>query len=401
MSTAKKGEIFKGFDPKKLPSPAFVVDRAAIQYNLDILAAIMEDAGAKIILALKGFSMFHLAPQISAVLAGCAASSLHEARLGREEFGGEVHVYAPAFKGEEMRELLGIADHIVFNSFSQWEYHRKAVLAGAGRGGRSPRFGIRVNPEHSEGAVPLYDPCAPYSRMGVPAGEFREDLLEGISGLHFHTLCEQGAEPLERTLGVVLEKFGSFLKNMDWINLGGGHHITQDNYNRQLLVDCIKMIQDRYGLEVYLEPGEAVAIHSGILIATVLDTIYNGMDIAILDTSATCHMPDVLEMPYRPEIWGADNNDDDGDSDGADSGRLYRLGGQTCLAGDVIGDYRFHSPLKRGQRIIFDDMSHYTMVKTSTFNGIPLPAICTYDSRSGEYEVVRTFDYSDFRNRLS
>ena len=390
VTLSQKRGAFRGFDPEKLPSPAFVVDKAAIQFNLDILGELIESSGAKIILALKGFSMFHLAAQISSVLGGTTASSLHEARLGREEFGGQVHVYAPAFKQEEMTELLGIADHIVFNSFSQWEYHRKAALKASDRG---VRFGIRINPEHSEGAVPIYDPCAPCSRMGVCRSEFREDLLEGISGLHFHTLCEQGAEPLERTLRVVLEKFGVFLADMDWINLGGGHHITANNYNKELLIDCVKMLQDRYGLEVYLEPGEAVAIHSGVLVTRVLDIIHNGMDIAILDTSATCHMPDVLEMPYRPEVW-----------DAAEPGRnphLYRLGGQTCLAGDLIGDYSFNRPLSRDQHIIFDDMSHYTMVKTTTFNGMPLPAICTYDSRNGQYEVVKEFGYEDFRGRLS
>ena len=387
---------FKNFDPHRVPSPAFVVDRAAIQHNLDILGEVMECSGARIILALKGFSMFHLSSQISAVLKGTTASSLHEARLGREEFTGEVHVYAPAFKPEEMSSLLHIADHIVFNSFSQWEYHRESALkAKIDRDGSAEplHFGIRVNPEHREGAVDLYDPCAPHSRMGVTRTEFREELLDGISGLHFHTLCEQGAEPLERTLRVVLDKFGSFITEMDWINLGGGHHITREDYNLPLLIDCVKMLQDRYGLTVYLEPGEAVAIHSGVLVSTVLDIVRNDMDIAILDTSATCHMPDVLEMPYRPEIWGA--------AEPGQKPNLYRLGGQTCLAGDVIGDYSFDSALKREQRLVFDDMSHYTMVKTTTFNGIALPSICTYDSRTGGYEIVKEFGYEDFRNRLS
>ena len=391
MTLTQKQGAFRNFDPERVPSPSFVVDKAAIQHNLDILADVMERSSANIILALKGFSMFHLAPQISAVLKGTAASSLHEARLGREEFGGEVHVYAPAFKKKEFGELLKIANHIVFNSFSQWEYHREAALASDRS--ESLRFGMRINPEHSEGTVSLYDPCAAYSRMGVPLAHFREDLLDGISGLHFHTLCEQGAEPLARTLKVVLEKFGPFLKDMEWINIGGGHHITKPGYNRELLIDCIKMLQDRYSLAVYVEPGEAIAIHSGLLVCTVLDVLQNGMDIAILDSSATCHIPDVLEMPYRPEIWGAAK---------AERGpHLYRLGGQTCLAGDVIGDYSFNSPLRPGQRLVFDDMSHYTMVKTTTFNGIALPAICTYDSRNGQYEIVKEFGYENFRSRLS
>ncbi|MGI9256409.1 MAG: carboxynorspermidine decarboxylase [Salinispira sp.] len=399
----KRPAFFRGFDPSKVPSPAFVIDKAAIQYNLDVLGEIMELSGANIILALKGFSMFHLAPQISSILKGTAASSVYEARLGREEFGKEVHVYAPAFKEEEFTELLKIADHIVFNSFSQWKHYREqALTAQAQREGI--HFGLRINPEHSEGTIPLYDPCAAHSRFGVTEKEFREEEdepagleglagLAGISGLHFHTLCEQGAEPLERTLKVVIKKFGHVLKNMSWINFGGGHHITGDDYNRRLLIDCIKMMRNEYNLTVYIEPGEAIAIHTGILLTTVLDTLHNGMDVAILDASATCHMPDTLEMPYRAEIWGA-----------ADPGTLpclYRLGSQTCLAGDVMGDYSFSSALKRGQRLIFNDMAHYTMVKTTTFNGIPLPAICTFDSRNGAYEVVKTFNYNDFRNRLS
>jgi carboxynorspermidine decarboxylase len=250
-----------------------------------------------------------------------------------------------------------------------------------------------VNPRHSEGAVEIYDPCAPYSRMGVPEDRFRPDMLEGISGLHFHTLCEQGSEPLERTLKAVKRQFGAYLKDMEWINLGGGHHITKDDYNRTLLIDLVTALREEYGLRVYLEPGEAIAIHTGVLVTSVLDLPVNGMDLAILDTSATCHMPDVLEMPYRPEIWGAGSV--------GEHPHLYRLGGQTCLAGDVVGDYSFPQPLKVGQRLVFDDMSHYTMVKTTTFNGINLPSICTYDSRDGSYEVIRRFGYEDFRGRLS
>lgn len=385
-------EPFSGFDPHRVPSPAYVVDKAAIRHNLGILDKVMTESGAKILLALKGFSMFSLAPEISRVLKGTTASSVHEARLGREEFGSEVHVYAPAFKDEEMQLLLETADHIIFNSFSEWQHHRAACMKA--RESRSQlKFGIRINPEHSEGSVELYDPCAPYSRMGVVHSEFRRDLMEGLSGLHFHSLCEQGAEPLERTLKVVSARYGDILKNLKWINLGGGHHISKKNYNRPLLVRIIRELAETYGLEVYLEPGEAIAIHSGILVSTVLDTPVNSMNLAILDTSVTCHMPDVLEMPYRPEILGA----------GAPGSfpHLYRLGGQTCLAGDVIGDYSFPAPLERGQRLMFDDMAHYTMVKTTTFNGIPLPAICTYDSDNGRYELIREFGYHDFRSRLS
>ncbi|AHC15723.1 carboxynorspermidine decarboxylase [Salinispira pacifica] len=385
-------EPFRGFDPERVPSPAYVVDRAAIRHNLGILDSVMTESGAKILLALKGFSMFSLAPEISRVLKGTTASSVHEARLGREEFGGEVHVYAPAFKDEEMRVLLETADHIVFNSFSEWEHHRESCLKAAeNRPGLE--FGIRINPQHSEGSVELYDPCAPYSRMGVVKSEFRRDLLQGISGLHFHSLCEQGSEPLERTLEAVTANYGDVLKTLKWINLGGGHHISKEDYNRPLLIRLIRELKETYDLEVYLEPGEAIAIHSGVLVTTVLDTPVNAMNLAILDTSATCHMPDVLEMPYRPDILGAGLP--------GMQPHLYRLGGQTCLAGDVIGDYSFPRPLSRGQRLIFDDMAHYTMVKNTTFNGIPLPSICTYDSDSGEYEVIREFGYGDFRSRLS
>jgi carboxynorspermidine decarboxylase len=393
LTETRRRGAFRGFEPARVPSPSFVVDRAAIQHNLDILAEVMNASGASIILALKGFSMFALADQISAVLKGTTASSVHEARLGQEEFGGEVHVYAPAFTEDEMAQLLAFANHIVFNSFSQWQLHRSAALRAAAARPGQLRFGIRVNPQHSEGATAIYDPCAPYSRMGVVKEEFRPDLLEGISGLHFHTLCEQGAEPLERTLKAVLEQFGPYLRNMEWINLGGGHHITKDDYNRQLLIDLIIGLREEYGLKVYLEPGEAIAIHTGVLVSTVLDLPKNGMNLAILDTSATCHMPDVLEMPYRPEIWGAGNP--------GEHEYLYRLGGQTCLAGDVIGDFSFPEAIRTGQRLVFDDMSHYTMVKTTTFNGIPLPSICTYDSRDGSYEVIREFGYEDFKGRLS
>lgn len=396
MTQTRKQGAFRGFDPAKVSSPAFVVDKSAIQTNLDILKDVMDRSGADIILALKGFSMFHLGKQISSVLKGTTASSVHEARLGYEEFGGQVHAYAPAYKNEEMDELLQIADHIVFNSFSQWDVHREKALAAADKAqqsGKSIEFAIRINPEYSEAEVPLYDPAAPFSRMGVTKAEFKEDQLEGISGLHFHSLCEQGADVLANTLERIEKSFGHLLKQMKWLNLGGGHHITKEDYDRERLIQLIRYLSDTYDLKVYLEPGEAIAIHTGVLVSTVLDCIHNGMDIAILDTSATCHMPDVLEMPYRAEIWEAGEPEE--------KPYLYRLGGQTCLAGDVIGDYSFDQPLQPGDRLIFDDMSHYTMVKTTTFNGINLPSIYTYDSRDGSYELVKTFGYEDFKSRLS
>ncbi len=383
---------FEHFDARRVPSPCFVVDRAAVEDNLRVLHRVQRESGAKVLAALKAFSCWSLAPMYQGFLSGTCASGLHEALLGREEYGGEVHTYSPAFRPEDFTRLLEISDHIVFNSFSQWQRFREQALA-AQKERSSLQFGLRVNPEHSEGEVPLYDPCAPCSRMGVPLSRFQPELLEGISGLHFHTLCEQDLPPLQRTLTAFEAKFGPWLEQMEWVNFGGGHHITRPDYQVDELIALLRDFAGRHGVQVYLEPGEAVAIGTGVLISEVLDLPWNGMNQAILDTSATCHMPDTLEMPYRADILGAGLPEQ--------YPHLYRLGGMTCLAGDIIGDYSFPEPLQVGQRLVFADMAHYTMVKTTTFNGIGLPAIAIWDSRSDELQVVRQFGYQDFKTRLS
>lgn len=383
---------FARFDPTRVPSPCFVIDKAAVEHNLKILHRVQVESGAKVLAALKAFSCWHLAPMFGQYVSGTCASGLHEARLGREEFGGEVHCYSAGYKEDDLKEILTIADHVVFNSFSQWQRFKSLAMA-AQQQRPQLQFGIRINPEHSEGEVAIYDPCAPCSRMGVPISEFEPDLLDGISGLHFHTLCQQDVPPLRRTLAAVEEKFGPYLAQMAWINFGGGHHISRDDYQVDELIALIKDFSSRYQVQVYLEPGEAVAIHTGVLVTEVLDIARNDMQQAILDTSATCHMPDVLEMPYRAEILAAGKP--------GELPHTYRLGGMTCLSGDVIGDYSFAEPLQVGQRLVFDDMAHYTMVKTTTFNGINLPSIAVWDSVTDELEVIRAFGYEDFKTRLS
>lgn len=371
------------------PSPAYVVDLGRLRHNLAILDNVQQRSGAKILLALKAFSMWSVFPIIRKTLHGVCASSPWEARLGREEFGREVHSFAAAFKESDVVELLSISNHLVFNSFNQLERFRPLWEKEAGR----VSIGLRVNPEHSEGHTEIYDPCAANSRLGIPRKEFDGRSLSGVEGLHFHTLCEQLFEPLERTARAFEEKFGEFLPQMKWINFGGGHHISREGYDIDGLVELVKYFKEKYDLEVYLEPGEAIAIGTGILVGEVLDVVKNGMDIAILDVSATCHMPDILEMPYRPGI-----------KDGFDPGEkphTYRLGGASCLAGDVIGDWSFEKPLHPGDRLAFEDMSHYTMVKTTTFNGIQHPHICTFEPETGELKVVRSFGYEDFKQRLS
>lgn len=339
-------------------------------------------------MALKGFAMFSLFPLIRKYLQGTTASSLDEARLGFEEFGREVHVCAPAYRSDEFKELLGYSDHIVFNSFSQWNRFKPIIQAGK----KPIQCGLRVNPEHSEVAVSIYDPCGPGSRLGITRENFKPQDLSGISGLHFHTLCELNADALQRTLPVFENKFGEFLTDMRWVNFGGGHHITRKDYDVELLCRLINDFKTRYPLQVYLEPGEAIALNAGVLVASVLDIIHNQIDIAILDTSAAAHMPDVLEMPYRPEIAGAGKP--------GDHPHIYRLGGLTCLAGDIIGDYAFPEPLKVGSKLIFQDMAHYTMVKNNTFNGVRLPSIAVADN-AGNIRIVRKFGYEDYRDRLS
>ncbi|WP_215906730.1 carboxynorspermidine decarboxylase [Geomonas propionica] len=371
------------------PSPAFVVDLGRLRHNLAILDEVQKRSGAKILLALKAFSMWSVFPVIAQTLHGICASSPWEARLGCEEFGKEVHSFSAAFKESDVAELLTTSNHLVFNSFNQLERFRPMWEQYAGR----VSVGLRVNPGHSEGHTPIYDPAAPKSRLGILRSEFEGKSLAGVEGLHFHTLCEQLFDPLERTSKVFEENFGEFLPQMKWLNLGGGHHITREGYDIDALVELVRYYREKYDLEVYLEPGEAIAIGTGILVSEVLDVVHNEADIAILDVSATCHMPDILEMPYRPDIEG-------GFLPG-EKAHDYRLGGPSCLAGDVIGDWSFDHELVPGEKLAFLDMSHYTMVKTTTFNGIQLPHICTYEPETGALRVVRSFGYEDFKNRLS
>lgn len=382
---------FLKFDPQRVPSPCFVIDEVVLENNLRLLGQVQRDGGARVLLALKAFSMFAVAAQVMRHLHGVAASGLWEARLGREEFGGEVHVYSPAFTADDLGPILSLADHMVFNSPGQWLRHKdQAIAAQSGR--PSLRFGLRVNPQHSEGTQPLYDPCAPCSRLGATRSSLDGFDPSGISGLHFHTLCEQGLAPLERTVAAVEERFGDLFGGLGWINFGGGHLITAPDYDVAGLIALVSEFRARTGLEVYLEPGEAVALNAGVLVTEIIDLVYNEMPLAIVDASATCHMPDVIETPYRPEILGA-RTEADGD--------LYRIGGPTCLAGDIIGDYGFDRPLEIGQRLMIEDQAYYTMVKTSTFNGMRLPAIALWNSDTDALEVVRRFDYSAFRARLS
>ena len=381
-------------DKTQLKTPCYVVQERKIRDNLEILKEICDETGCRILLAQKAFSMYSLYPLIGKYLNGATASGLFEARLGYEEMGKENHIFSPAYREDEMDEILRYCDHIIFNSPSQFKRYRDRVKAA----GRS--MGLRINPECStqEGHA-IYDPCAPFSRLGTTAGKFREEMTEedisGLDGLHFHTLCEQDADALAVTLKAVEEKFGEYLYGMKWLNFGGGHHITRPDYDRELLKRCIRHVQETYGVDVYLEPGEAVALNAGILLTEVLEIVDNGMQIAVLDASAACHMPDVLEMPYRPPLRDA------GDPSAPDGDRpyIYRLAGPTCLAGDVIGDYTFSAPLKRGERLEFQDMAIYTMVKNNTFNGMKLPDI-VLEKEDGTYVTVRTFGYEDFRSRL-
>ena len=370
-----------------ISTPYFLVDETRLVQNLEILRQVADQAGCKILLAQKAFSMFSCYPLLRRYLAGSTASGLYEARLGREHFGGETHVFSPAYKPEEFEELLSYADHFVFNSPRQLQKFGPAAKA-AGKA-----VGLRVNPECStqEGHA-IYDPCAPGSRLGTTLANFDESLLPLLDGLHFHTLCEQNSDDLETTVAAFEEKFGRYLHGLKWINLGGGHHITRKDYDRERLVRIVKHLKETYQVEIYLEPGEAVVLNAGFLVTSVLETLHNGMDIAILDTSAACHMPDVLEMPYRPPLQNS--------GESGEKAYTYRLGGPTCLAGDVIGDYSFDAPLNEGDRLVFEDMALYTMVKTNTFNGMPLPAIVWRDA-NGQEKLVKAFGYEDFKNRLS
>ncbi|MBA9088542.1 carboxynorspermidine decarboxylase [Fontibacillus solani] len=376
-------------DFNALPSPCFVVDEALLTRNLEILDSVQKRTGCNILLALKGFSMHSTFPLVGKYLKGITSSSLNEARLGYEKMGKEVHAYAPAYVDSEFDEYLKYCDHIVFNSFSQWNKYKDRVKSVQGK---TIECGIRINPEYSEGRTPIYDPCYNHSRLGVTLANFKPEELEGIDGIHFHTLCQQNSDALERTIQVIEEKFGEHLHKMKWINFGGGHHITREDYDIETLVRVINRIKDTYNVQVYLEPGEAVALNTGFLVASVLDILDNDMNIGILDTSAACHMPDVLEMPYRPEIIGAGMPNE--------KAYTYRFGGLTCLAGDVIGDYSFDEPLKPGDRLVFTDMAIYSMVKTNTFNGVNLPSIASYNEQEG-IKIIRQFGYEDFSSRLS
>jgi len=376
------------FDLNTLPSPCFVVDEGLLIKNLEKLKSVVDRTGCKILLAQKGFSMFSVYPLIGNYLNGVTSSSVHEARLGYEEMGKEVHTYAPAFSETEFDEILSYSDHIVFNSFQQYNKFKDQIKSHP----KQIECGLRINPEYSEIEVDMYNPCFSHSRFGVTQANFEPDQLDGIDGLHFHTMCEQNSDTLERTIQVVDEKFGEFIKKMKWINFGGGHHITRPDYDIETLIRSILFMKDKYDVEVYLEPGEAIALNTGYLVATVLDTIYNEMPIAILDTSAACHMPDVLEMPYRPEIIGAGMPNE--------KAYTYRFGGPTCLAGDVIGDYSFDQPLNPGDKLVFCDMAHYSMVKNNTFNGVNLPAIVLNTVNDG-VKVIKQFGYEDFKGRLS
>lgn len=371
-----------------MPTPCYFVDESLLIRNLELLNSVRGLSGCKILLAQKGFSMYSLYPLISQYLDGTTASSLFEAKLGREHMPGEVHIYAPAYAEKDMDEIFTLCDHIVFNSPAQLEHFYPRRMNSK----RKPECGIRINPEYSEIETEIYNPCAAYSRLGCSLADLEQADFTKIDGLHFHTLCEQNADTLARTLKVVEDRFGNFLHKIKWMNMGGGHHITRADYDIELLVNCVRRVRDKYAIEVYLEPGEAVVLNTGFLYASVLDVVHNAMDIAILDTSAACHMPDVLEMPYRPQIIDAELP--------GHHPYTYRLAGPTCLAGDIIGDYSFPLPLNRGDKLFFCDMAHYTMVKNNMFNGINLPSIAVLNT-AGELRIIRQFGYDDYVSRLS
>lgn len=373
----------------EIETPAYIVDERLLEKNLQTLKSVMDQTGCKILLAQKGFSMFAEYPLIGEYLCGTTASSLYEARLGKEEMQGkETHIFSPAYHEKEFPEIVELCDHIVFNSVEQWMKYKDQV-----KGKKS--CGIRMNPEYAEVEHEIYNPCCKGSRLGTTLDEFEAalqkypDALDGLDGLHFHVMCEQNSDTLDRVLDHVEAKFGKYMSQMKWINFGGGHHITRADYDIPLLIKCINRIKDKYNVSVYLEPGEAVALNTGYLVATVMDIKGTA---AIIDASAACHMPDVLEMPYRPEVIGAGMPEE--------KAYTYRLGGNTCLAGDIVGDYSFDQPLKPGDKLVFCDMAHYSMVKNNTFNGIALPSILSYNEKDG-IKLIRKFGYEDFKGRLS
>lgn len=373
---------------EKIPSPCFVLNEKRLIENLELLGHVQAVSGAKIILALKGFAMFRAFPLVKKYLPGVTASALNEALLGKHEFGGEIHAYSPAYHPAEIDELLSVCNHISFNSLAEYERHKKSVELS----GRNIECGLRINPGYSEVKTDLYNPCIRGSRLGVTEEMLGDTLPEGITGLHFHSLCENHAETLEKTLESVEEKFGHLLHQAKWLNMGGGHWITGKGYNVELLISLIKRIREKYKVEVILEPGSAVGWQTGYLVATVLDVVENeGTVSAMLDTSFSAHMPDTIEMPYKPKVWQATEEK---------TAFKYNLGGSTCLAGDFQSDYYFNEPLKPGDKLIFDDMMHYTMVKTTTFNGINLPSIGIW-KENGDFELVRSYGYEEYKSRLS
>jgi carboxynorspermidine decarboxylase len=386
-----------------IPTPSFIVDCSAIERNMRVLAEVKQRTGCKIVLALKAFSTFRLFPVMRKTLDGCCASSVDEARLGREEFGGEVHAFAAAFSESEMRELVKHIDHITLNSFAQLDMFRRIEKP------RDITIGLRINPEHSEGHTEIYDPCARKSRLGIRRASFAGQSLEGVTGFHCHNLCEQNAEPFARTVEAMEAKFGDLLPQLSWMNFGGGHHITREDYNVDLLCETLQTFRARHPniTTIYLEPGEACALNAGTLVATVLDVVENELPIAVLDASCACHTPDVMEMPYRPRLfrdeqWNGEANPSASADCGGEVGEksfTVRLAGASCLAGDVFGDWSFDTPVKTGDRIIFEDMAHYTMVKTNTFNGIRLPNIAMRET-TGLIRIVKAFGYEDFKSRL-
>jgi carboxynorspermidine decarboxylase len=389
---------FAQFDLSRVDSPSFVVDAAKLRANLRVLADIGERSGAKMLAALKAFSMWSTAPIVGEFLDGVCTSGLWEARLAGEFYDGEITTYSPAYKPDELPEILRLSDHVIFNSPQQIE-RCSAIIAAARDAGETFEIGLRINPLHPEGEVPRYDPCAPHSRLGFPIDQLTDEHIGLIDGIHMHTLCEQDFAPLERTWDKAFDLLEPWFGQFGWINLGGGHHITRADYQREELVRFLADVAEDTGAQVYLEPGEAVALDAGILVGTILDVGWNGMPVAVTDVSATCHMPDVIEAPYRPALLGevplVGELVDEG------QGGAVRMGGPSCLAGDVIGDYRLPFAAEAGARFAFLDQAHYSMVKTTTFNGVPLPSIWLWDSETDQLECVRSFGYEDFRDRLS
>ncbi|MGL4608933.1 MAG: carboxynorspermidine decarboxylase [Trueperaceae bacterium] len=375
-------------DFSQIPSPCFLLDEARLKRNLEVLEYVQKESGAKIILAFKGFSMWSAFDLVRRYLPGATASSLHEALLAKHEFKGEVHTYLPAYSDAEFPKVLELSDHLVFNSFSQWERFKPQVQASS----RHVSCGIRINPEYAEVETDMYNPTMPFSRLGVTRAEFRADLMDGLEGLHFHSLCEKNSDTLERTLAVIEKNYADILPKVKWVNFGGGHLMTRSDYDIPRLIKVIKAFRERWNVDVVLEPGSAVAWQTGWLVSTVLDVMHNEKDIALLDISASAHMPDTLEMPYRPNILHADYPDK--------KAHTYLLGGTTCLSGDVVGEYSFDKPLQVGSKVVFDDMIHYTMVKTTTFNGVKHPSIGIL-REDGKFELVKEFGYKDFKARLS